>query len=213
MPQNYAVRISRDSAETARYIGFLAQKADKVAAYEHMKDAKVSRTHVHVFLYGVQMSKRQLKDSHVQYFDQPFTKANSDWSWQTWDGDSKVLVYGSKGHIKPFYVKEYSSEFIEECRKAWKQPANYKPKSKNEKIFDEFVDFVGGMDTFQDEVTPYGVATAYEKMKKQALSYAVDSTGTMDGAAMRMYGMLWRTWCWRKGWEDPLQNDRKLKEA
>lgn len=203
MPHNYAVRISRDSAEAARYISFLATKADKVAAYEHMKDAKVSRTHVHVYLYGVQMSKRQLKDEHVKYFDEKLTKGNSGWSWKDWDGDSKVFIYGSKGHIKPFYVKEYSNEFLEAQMKAWKPPAQYKPKSKNEKIFDDFVDFVGGLEVFD---------TA-DKMKKQALTYAVDSTGVMDAAAMRMYGMLWRTWCWRKGWNDPLQNDRKLKEA
>lgn len=203
MPQNYAVRISRDSATAARYISFLAQKADKVAAYEHMKDAKVSRTHVHIYVYGVQMSKRQLKDSHVQFFDQPFTKANSDWSWQTWDGDSKVFVYASKGHIKPFYVKEYSEEFLEAQMKQWKPPAEYKPKSKNEKLFDDFVAFVGGMDVFETS----------DAMRKQAMSYAVDSTGTVDQAAMRLYGMLWRTWCWRKGWADPLQNDRKMKEA
>lgn len=203
MPHNYAVRISRDSTEAARYISFLSTKADKVAAYEHMKDAKVSRTHVHIFLYGVQMSKAQLKAHHKDYFVEPLTKGNSGWSWKEWDGDSKVLVYGSKGHIKPFFVKEYTDDFIEECRAAWKQPANYKPKTQDEIWFDEFVAFVGGMDVFDTS----------EAMKKQAFSYAVDSTSVINGKAMRMYGMLWRTWCWRKGWMDVLENDRKVKEA
>lgn len=124
MTTSYAIRITLPYADISGIISSWADRSDQTIVYQHDPDEKVKKTHVHLALYGVAVKSEALKR---MWPDAP-GKGNEFWSWKdSYEDDDGIthpvdlgfITYGSKGHLRPVFVKNISPAIVEEKRKLW----------------------------------------------------------------------------------------------
>lgn len=140
MPNEF-VRISRSYDDVKSLIAFWALKCDKLIAYEHEADDEVSRTHMHILMYGMdstwdnfqKLVKNEFKIAAEFY-------GNSDWSKaRKYQYDAQATIkYMSKGCLEPKYNKGYTDEEVAAAKALWK-PAE-ESRTKDQEMYEEFME-------------------------------------------------------------------------
>lgn len=124
-----AIRLSRGSFDLGKFLDKVETVCDQVIWFEHPRDEKVSRTHVHGLLEGCKVTVETLKN---------WLRFENSWApTQTWDRsdwsfkevykspatkrpvpvDKHCITYMSKGHLSPCKRKGFDD--WEEYRKVW----------------------------------------------------------------------------------------------
>jgi len=125
---NHAIRITLSYEDCKHIISRWADRCYAAIVYQHDADEEISKTHVHIGLYGCETKAEALKR---MWTDCP-GKGNEFWSWkeannsfggETEDRSSdKYLTYMSKGTLRPVFVKNISEAIVETSRQAWVEP-------------------------------------------------------------------------------------------
>lgn len=147
MSYNHAIRITLPYSDVSSILSLWADRSDKVVAFQHSADEEISKTHVHIALYGCEVKSEALKRMWV---DVP-GKGNEFWSWKEakpWPKQSdewilevmksdavkdeeaklqlyedlKYLTYMSKGSLRPLFEKNISRAILERSRQLWVEP-------------------------------------------------------------------------------------------
>lgn len=95
---SYFCRISRSYEDLAEVFSSLTCKADALVVYEHEKDEEISRTHVHFYVEGSQITVEGIK-KRVKAVCPDITKY--DWSFNQKNVDRNCITYMSKGVLDP----------------------------------------------------------------------------------------------------------------
>lgn len=179
MPNEF-VRISRSYDDVKQLISLWALRCDKLIAYEHEADDEVSRTHMHILMYGMnstwdnfqKLAKKEF--SIVAEFN-----GNSDWAKsRKYQYDAQATIkYMTKGILEPKYVKGYTDEEIAAAKALWKP--EQERKTKDQEMYGEFVEQNPGCEDWQ-----------FEHVREHARRYAFWQTGRVwnarAGAIARM---------------------------
>lgn len=115
---NHAIRITLSYDDCKHVISKWSDRSQKVIVYQHDADEEISKTHVHLALYGCEVKAEALKR---MWPDAP-GKGNEFWSFKNADESIKYLAYMSKGHLREKYVKNFSQEEVERSRQTWVDP-------------------------------------------------------------------------------------------
>lgn len=137
---NHAIRITLPYEGCKDIISRWADRSVQVIVYQHDADEEVSKTHVHLGLYGCEVKSEALKR---MWADAP-GKGNEFWSWKEATEDSgKYLTYMSKGTLRPVFVKNFSPDIVERSRQAWVEPVlgNDKSRDQSESVIREIMDY------------------------------------------------------------------------
>jgi len=144
---SYAIRVSLPFSDCSGIIQRWFDRSTTAVCYEHEADDKVSRTHIHLALTGVDCKEEALK----RMWKNAPGSGNGFWSFSQIKED-KYWVYMTKGTLRPKLVKNISPAELEEHRKSWVEPSlgndkktdplqyyidlviNYYPSSKQEFI-------------------------------------------------------------------------------
>lgn len=128
MTYNHAIRITLPYEDCSGIISRWADRCHAVVAYQHTADDEVSKTHVHLAVYGCEVKTEALKR---MWPDAP-GKGNEFWSWKPLDGEYlsqlqdatkvKFITYMSKGTLWPVFVKNISQATLENSRQDWVEP-------------------------------------------------------------------------------------------
>lgn len=125
MSYNYAIRISLPYDDCKAIISKWADRSVAVVAYQHDADEEISKTHVHIALYGCEVQHEALKRMWVNAPG----KGNEFWSFKTWEtvqinemDRDRYLTYCSKGVLRAKFVKIFSEELLERSRQDWVEP-------------------------------------------------------------------------------------------
>jgi len=131
MSYNHAIRISMSYDECKEVIFKWLERCNKAIAYEHEADDEVSRTHVHIALYGCEVRAEALKR---MWPDAP-RKGNEFWSFKDADESSRFITYMSKGKLTYKVIKNFSNQEVDRFRQEWVEPVKAdKPGDSTEKI-------------------------------------------------------------------------------
>ena len=124
----YRARLTWNKEEILPWLEGL--EATRIFAVEHEKDEEVSRTHVHVYLEGVEMGTEGLKKRLMKDLAITTRPKRDRWSFPEGIDDLKSFItYALKGKLEPFYVRGDFDEDLGECRAEWRDP-----ETKREKI-------------------------------------------------------------------------------
>lgn len=142
---NYAIRITRPYMDCSGIISRWADRSNAIVVYQHDADEEISKTHIHLAIYGSEVKAEALKR---MWEDVP-GKGNEFWSWKEWiveqDNDdslinSRYLTYMSKGTLRPVFVKNFSNAILENSRQGWVEPVKAdKPGDLSERIVNKVV--------------------------------------------------------------------------
>jgi len=133
---NHAIRITLPYADCSGIIQQWANRCVSAVVYQHDADEEVSKTHVHIGLYGCEVQYEALKR---MWPDAP-GKGNAFWSFKDKyeDKDGKMvpvdegnITYMSKGHLRPVFVKNFSNELVERFRQSWVEPSLGNDRTKD----------------------------------------------------------------------------------
>lgn len=137
---NHAIRITLPYEGCKHIISQWADRCAEVVVYQHDADEEISKTHVHLGLYGCEVKSEALKR---MWSDAP-GKGNEFWSWKEASAEaSRYLTYMSKGTLRPVFVKKISPEILEAARQAWVEPVlgNDKARDQSESVIREIMDY------------------------------------------------------------------------
>lgn len=217
MATNYAVRITRPYEECAAYVAKISLLCEKVLVYEHVGTA-TEKVHVHLMIVGARCDKKTIKDNAAKGTPLARLKGNGDWSWKSTDSkygpveDSpKYISYMSKGKHDPKYNKGYTQEELDDAKSKWVEPTN---KSKDEKLYIEFEEVLRGQTINPDKVTEViGLKVidsypGFEKVRKAAISFAMEKVHVMNIKCRNMAQMLYNTYCWKHNVVKPDRFDK-----
>jgi len=116
---NHAIRITLPFEDCRIIIEKWAERSQSCVVYQHDADEEVSKTHVHLGLYGCTVKAEALKR---MWADVP-GKGNEFWSWKEATADpTKYIAYMSKGSLRPHWVKNFSEDILEKSRQSWVEP-------------------------------------------------------------------------------------------
>lgn len=124
MSYTHAIRITLPFEDCSGIISQWSDRSQRAIVYQHDADEKISKTHVHIGLYGCEVKAEQLK----RLWKNCPGKGNEFWSWKEEadeflpDGTNKYLTYMSKGKLAPVFVKNISNESVENSRLSWVEP-------------------------------------------------------------------------------------------
>lgn len=137
---NHAIRITLSYELCKDVISKWADRSDKVIVYQHDADEEVSKTHVHLGLYGCEVKTEALKR---MWPDAP-GKGNEFWSWkEATEEPTKYLTYMSKGTLRPVFMKNFSPDLVETSRQAWVEPSlgNDKSRDSSESVIQDIMKY------------------------------------------------------------------------
>jgi len=189
---HYSLRVSREYSVLKSLVEHIAEKSSKVLIYQHDADDEISRTHIHVAIFGYTMSKPTLINKMTEYVPE-WVGGNADYCCKKWDGKIKYITYMTKGNISPSYIKEYTSEELEEARSLWTEKLSTAG-------MEYAICFRDHLDMAQD-VSKYSDID-FENMlghvKRVARTYSYKSAGEVwTLQAAQKYKMLVSTWFFR----------------
>lgn len=124
--------------------------------FEHPKDEKVNKTHVHIALWGCDVEAEALK--RMWKSKPPDAKGNKFWSWKDldeWNEDNlRHTTYLTKGKYAAKYAKNISPVILDKAKSLWenKSPDQGPAKSKNvDKAKEDLYKIVEEVDKLFDE--------------------------------------------------------------
>lgn len=124
---NHAIRITLPYEDCKHIIQEWSDRCHAAVVYQHEADEEISKTHVHIALYGCEVKSEQLK----RMWKEAPGKGNEFWSWKPCDpiilSDTqtegvKYLTYMSKGVLRAKFVKNISDIQLENARSSWVEP-------------------------------------------------------------------------------------------
>lgn len=131
---NVAVRLTANKFELLDWMIKVRANADRVIFFQHDKDEKVSRTHVHGILLGLKVTVQTLKDWLTYDTKWAPTQWNrSNWSFkETYKNklgdkvpvDEKMITYMAKGSLTPCFDDKVTKGFPDwkAYRDLWIEP-------------------------------------------------------------------------------------------
>lgn len=144
---NHAPRLSLPYVDLSGLCALWAEDCLQVIVYEHEADEGCATTHCHFLMIGCQVKEEALRRKFYKALPQfKELKGNALWSWEhsAWkkanpgkDYDLGLIAYGSKGHLRPKYVKNIPDTIVEEHRATWVEPTSKGVKSSDDK-YDEY---------------------------------------------------------------------------
>lgn len=186
------LRVSREYSVLKQLVEHISEKSSKVVIYQHEADDEISRTHIHVAIFGYSMSKPTLI-SRMEELVPDWEGGNPDYSCKKWDGKIKYITYMTKGHISPSYIKEYTEEELEEARSLWTE------KLSNAGM--EYAICFKGYPEYTHDVSKYSdedFQNMLNHVKTVARTYSYKSAGEVwTLQAAQKYKMLVSTWFFR----------------
>jgi hypothetical protein len=130
---NFQTRISRGYADVSGIIAGFAQLSSTVVAFEHLPDAEVKRLHTHLYVFGYIK-----KEDTCRNFIKAHDISGGDFEWSQSCGKkpntrpidlSGAIIYGSKGELKPVFVKNVDEAVLKTLTIEAKDP-KYHPKKQ-----------------------------------------------------------------------------------
>jgi len=124
MTYSYAIRITLPYDDCKHVVSKWADRSVQTIVYQHDPDEKTRQTHIHLALYNCDVKAEALKR---MWPDAP-GKGNEFWSFKDYYEDVSgtkcpvdmgFLTYGSKGTLRPVFVKNISPAIVEEKRQLW----------------------------------------------------------------------------------------------
>lgn len=145
---NHAIRITLPYEDCSGIISRWADRCQQAIVYQHDADEEISKTHVHLGLYGCEVKAEQLKR---MWADAP-GKGNEFWSWKEASAEAtKYLTYMSKGNLRPKFIKNFSNDLVEKSRQAWVEPVgNDKPGDSSERMVNKIMTIVKSQFVWKD---------------------------------------------------------------
>lgn len=135
---DYAIRLSFAYDSMKDVIERIAAAVEQLIVYQHDKDEKVSRTHIHLLAVGCKHSTDTLKNwirKHIGAVEK------TDWSFKAAErveeARYRYITYMSKGRLDPLLVKGFSAEDIQRCKLAWVEPDTVRVRAVNGKLVKE----------------------------------------------------------------------------
>jgi len=118
---SYAPRVSLSYDEIRLAIDAWSPLCTQMVVYEHVADTKVSRTHCHILILNCTLKEEALKRRFKAVYPDLDCKGNEFWKWSSNYGipDLKFITYMAKGSLVPKYIKNVSSELIDEYKLKW----------------------------------------------------------------------------------------------
>lgn len=113
-----SIRITLAYQDCSGIIHKWIARCSQAICYEHEQDEEITKTHVHLALYGLDCKTEALK----RMWSEAPGSGNEFWSFSVTKDRAKYLTYMSKGSLKPKLIKGYSEEEVDEQRKAWTDP-------------------------------------------------------------------------------------------
>lgn len=117
-PPDLCIRITLPYQDCSGVIQQWYTRCAKAVCYEHAADEKVSQTHVHLALIGLDCKEEALK----RMWKQAPGSGNKFWSMTPIKEESKYLAYMTKGKLTAKSAKNFSHEELETHRLAWVDP-------------------------------------------------------------------------------------------
>jgi hypothetical protein len=129
--RNYGLRISRSYNDLGLDLLPLYQLCQRVIIFEHQKDDKVERTHIHGLLMGCSRSDDTIRNTFLKkYYHEKDGKKVYDYELiQKWKDkvtntikpvDMNYITYMGKGHLEPLYQKGIPKDESSEYVRMWK---------------------------------------------------------------------------------------------
>lgn len=113
-------RITRSYDEAQEFCHWLTDKCLQMIVYQHDADEQVSRTHIHIYVVGVNVTTQSIRNKLKQCFEGIF---RSDFKLECQkEYDDKVITYMSKGCLQPSLIKGFSQELIQTRTAEWQEP-------------------------------------------------------------------------------------------
>lgn len=147
---NYAIRITLPFDLCKDIISKWSDRCKEVVVYQHSADEEISKTHIHLALYGCEVKAEALKR---MWIDCP-GKGNEFWSWKDLEPmssygaegevrNSKYITYMSKGNLAPVFIKNISEDLVERSRQNWVEPVKAdKTGDPSEKVIKKVIDSI-----------------------------------------------------------------------
>lgn len=137
---HHAIRVTLPYQDCSGIISRWSDRSARVVVYQHDADEEVSKTHVHLGLYGCEVKAEALKR---MWPDAP-GKGNEFWSFKEASVEAaKYITYMSKGILRAKYTKNFSQEELENSRLAWVEPVKAdKVRDNSEYIVNKVVDSI-----------------------------------------------------------------------
>lgn len=221
MPHNYAIRISRSYDEVSRLVGYIAQHADQVAVVEHLKDADVSRTHVHMAVYGCYITVDAIKKHAANVLGMKDLKGQGDWSFKesykqdkeviamTLENRERYLTYMSKGKYDAKYLKEISQQQFNDAKAKWVQYETRSRKSRDVVMYEEFARSMSNERLLEyDAVHPEFIG--WKRLKQDAVAFSFGKHAVWNVQAAKDAKMLAITFAMYRGITMDVNNEMKM---
>lgn len=138
MSLHHAVRVTLPYESVKHIVSQWADRSTSAIVYQHTADEEISKTHVHIGLYGCEVKAEALKR---MWTDAP-GKGNEFWSWKEATPEpDKYITYMSKGNLAPVFVKNISEDLVERSRQNWVEPVKAdKTGDASEKVIKKVID-------------------------------------------------------------------------
>ncbi|MEO5351368.1 MAG: hypothetical protein H7836_17260 [Magnetococcus sp. YQC-3] len=125
-----AIRVSRTYDEIRGWVEWLCGDGNQVIAYQHDGDDEVERTHVHLLVCGVGITKQTMKNHLVALVGRI---DKTDWSFKSTyrnstgevPVDRHFITYMAKGSLTPMIAHRFIPAHVEAYKSEWVSP---KPK-------------------------------------------------------------------------------------
>lgn len=111
------IRVSRPYEELKDFVQKLSDACEVCVVFEHETDETISRTHIHAYVEGPQVSTDTMKN-WVKKALKVTTFPKTDWSF-TEARDRGFITYLTKGKLDPLFYKGVSQDDISSLKDAW----------------------------------------------------------------------------------------------
>lgn len=147
---NHAIRITLPYDDCKHIVRQWADRSVTAIVYQHDADEQISKTHIHIALYGCEVQAEALKR---KWIDAP-GKGNEFWSFKEAALEpDKYVTYMSKGKHTPVFTKNISDEEVERFRQLWVEPVKAdKGGDHSEKIINKIVEKIKEEFTYHKDI-------------------------------------------------------------
>lgn len=124
---NYALRFSLPYADLSGVIAKYAEICEKIIVYEHERDDKVKKTHIHLLIIGCSKKDEALRRLAQKTLTDIRMTGNEFWKWsvkedhktQLANDPLSFITYMAKGKLAPKFVNNISPAEVEQRRVLW----------------------------------------------------------------------------------------------
>lgn len=130
---DYHIRYSRSFIDLSGTVKYIANNSEELVAVEHEADDEVSRTHIHMYVKGVTVTKQtlinQIKKAIPGITKSDFVHTTTYKDRETSESkpiDKGLITYISKGSLEPSRLHNITIEEYNELKSKW---VNYENKN------------------------------------------------------------------------------------